>query len=132
MHVSELITTHLGDARIVVVVSALGGVTDKLEEAIGFARDRSEAYRAIVVEPRERHVSVVVDLVTDGREDLKIELADIWQELEELLDGVYSLHTIRPDPRQPEHGNREVREFVVQRVAASQLSLLALPQFVRA
>ncbi len=96
IHVSDLITSHLSDARIVVVVSALGGVTDQIEEAVGFARDRSEAYRPSITELLERHENVVADLLTGGREKLQNELAGIWRELEELLDGVFLLRECTP------------------------------------
>ncbi|NBC16664.1 MAG: bifunctional aspartate kinase/homoserine dehydrogenase I [Bacteroidetes bacterium] len=78
--------------RRVVVVSALGGVTDQLLRGIDAALARSDAHRDVLTDLRARH-DATVEALTDGdeRERLQATLAPIWDELGELLDGVYLL-----------------------------------------
>ena len=80
------------DSRRVVVVSALGGVTDRLLEAIDEALLRSDEHVAILEELEHRHEEVVAELVAPAeQEDVLSQLARRWRELGELLDGVYLL-----------------------------------------
>ena len=79
-------------ARRVVVVSALGGVTDALIQAIDEALARTGAHRDVLEAVRQRHAEAVDDLaVPDERETLHATLEACWQDLGELLDGVYLL-----------------------------------------
>lgn len=91
-NVVRLVLDEPADARRVVVVSALGGVTDRLLQAIDEALQRTEQHRAILEELRKRHAAAVQALVgPEEQEALLVHLAARWRELGELLDGVYLL-----------------------------------------
>ena len=81
-----------GAGRRVVVVSALGGVTDQLLEGIDAALARSGAHRELLGDLRMRH-DATVEALTEGdeRERLQATLAPTWEELGERLAGVYLL-----------------------------------------
>ncbi|MFB3131752.1 MAG: bifunctional aspartate kinase/homoserine dehydrogenase I [Rhodothermales bacterium] len=79
-------------ARRVVVVSALGGVTDELIRAIDEALARTGAHHDVLEAVRQRHAAVAEALAApDEREALDATLEACWQDLSELLDGVYLL-----------------------------------------
>ena len=81
-----------GESRRVVVVSALGGVTDRLIGAIDAALERSEAYKEIIEELKRRHEDVLAELVPSHEEEaVRSQLSARWRELNELLDGVFLL-----------------------------------------
>ena len=76
----------------VVVASALGGVTDELIRAIEEALARTGGHRAVLQAIRQRHDEAADTLATsDERSTLHATLEACWQELGELLDGVYLL-----------------------------------------
>lgn len=83
------------EARHVVVVSALGGVTDQLVAAIGEAERRSGAHRVILAELRERHAETLAALVPESERDA-VETAPIFAELDELLQGIFLLRDATP------------------------------------
>jgi aspartokinase/homoserine dehydrogenase 1 len=77
----------------IVVVSAMGGVTSRLRDAIEAALKRTETHSSIVEELRDRHQEALEQLVSDPEERQAVEtiLNARWHELGELLDGVYLL-----------------------------------------
>ena len=88
--VVELVRDEAG--RRVVVVSALGGVTDRLLEATQAALERTGKHPALLEALRERHEAALQTLVLPDEQDAVREvLAQRWQELSELLDGVFLL-----------------------------------------
>jgi bifunctional aspartokinase / homoserine dehydrogenase 1 len=90
--VVDLIAAEPADARRVVIVSAFGGVTDRLIQAIEEALARTDMHREVLAEIRKRHDEAVEELVgVADREAIESELAARWRELGELLDGVYLL-----------------------------------------
>jgi len=90
--VVDLITETARDARCVAVVSALGGVTDLLLDAVGEALDRTGRHKAIVRELRERHTGVLGELCSPAElAGVETRLDGLWNDLGELLDGVYLL-----------------------------------------
>ena len=90
--VVELVQAVEEAARRVVVVSALGGVTDELIRAIDEALARTGAHRDVLEAVRQRHAAAADALAApDEREALGATLGECWQDLGELLDGVYLL-----------------------------------------
>jgi len=90
--VVDLVCAAPGTARRVVVVSALGGVTDALIRAIDEALARTGRHREGLEALRQRHEAVADALVPAAeQETLRATLDACWQDLGELLDGVYLL-----------------------------------------
>ncbi len=88
----DLVVRDQDEGLKVVVVSALGGVTDQLIAAVGEALARSEKHTEILDRLRERHSTALEALVaSEERDQIAAELDERWTELGELLDGVYLL-----------------------------------------
>ena len=80
--------------RVIVVVSALGGVTDQLLEASGMAEAGEDAYQAIFETVASRHRTLIGQLFGSG-EDALLQTVDGWlEELRTRLDGVYTLRVL--------------------------------------
>ncbi len=78
--------------RRVVVVSALGGVTDQLLDATRAALERTGEHRTWLARLQARHEEALASLVLpEEQKTVRAALAERWQELAELLDGVYLL-----------------------------------------
>jgi bifunctional aspartokinase / homoserine dehydrogenase 1 len=86
--------------RRIVVVSALGGVTDILVQAIDHALSRDDAYRTTIAELIARHDRAATDVATEGElPGVRSRLEETWSDLEELLDGIYLLRECTPRSR---------------------------------
>ncbi len=99
-HVMHLIREMPPHTRRVVVISALGGVTDMLLQMIDEALQRSERYVSLLNEVHRRHEAMVKALVPEEeREVLQLELDRRFHALRELLDGVFLLRECTPRSR---------------------------------
>ncbi|BBM73522.1 bifunctional aspartate kinase/homoserine dehydrogenase I [Rhodothermus marinus] len=98
--VVQLVQAEPETARRVVVVSALGGVTDQLLGCIDAALARTGAHRTTIEALRQRHQEVLEALVLpEERTALEAQLNAHWQALTELLDGLYLLRECTPRTR---------------------------------
>ncbi|MEL7168811.1 MAG: aspartate kinase, partial [Bacteroidota bacterium] len=83
--------------QLVVVSSAFGGVTDRLLEAIRAAVAREETHRSILGEIRDRHEAALRDLADPAEyTTLRADLDALWEQVRELLDGVFLLRECSP------------------------------------
>lgn len=90
--VIELVKEEPEDSLRIVVVSAFGGVTDQLIQAIEEALARSGEHKSILEDLISRHNEAIDELVADSeREQIRGVLNFRWRALSELLDGVYLL-----------------------------------------
>ncbi len=98
--VVQLVQAEPETARRVVVVSALGGVTDQLLGCIDAALARTGAHCTTIEALRQRHQEVLEALVLpEERTALEAQLNAHWQALTELLDGLYLLRECTPRTR---------------------------------
>ncbi len=90
--VVDLVVREEVEGLRVVVISALGGVTDQLLQAIEEALARSGHHAEILTELKERHLDALDALAPKSeRSTLREEVEARLTELAELLDGVYLL-----------------------------------------
>ena len=135
-HVVALVAQKPQDVRRVVVVSALGGITDTLIGAIDAALARSAQRTEIVDEIRERYAEVL-DTLAQPRERLALhqQLDARWTDLMELLDGVYLIRECSPRLRDTilSMGERTTAPLVAAAFRAAGLKARAFDasQFIR-
>ncbi len=85
------------DAQVVVVVSALGGVTDLLLEAANLASQQKEKYKEVLRQIEDRHLKTIKALIPI-KEQSSV-LGHVKKELnvlETLLDGAFLIGEITP------------------------------------
>mgnify|MGYP006202123227 CR=1 FL=1 len=91
---------HREDVRPVVVVSALGGLTDQLIAALEAAAARTGEHEALLDQIRERHFEVLHAVVSeDEHYEVRAQLESHLQTLHDLLGGVYLLREATPRTR---------------------------------
>ena len=97
--VVDLVTASPSIGRRVVVVSALGGVTDDLLAALDAALART-GHTAHIERIQQRHADALAALVADAeQETVRHQLDARFHELAELLDGVSLLREATPRTR---------------------------------
>ncbi len=104
----------------IVVVSALGGVTDRLISAANLATAGDAAFREVLSEIRTRHREVCAGVVPDTarRQALKAEMDALLDQLERICEGIFLLHVL---PRKISHEVMSFGERLSSRIVAAAL-----------
>lgn len=99
-HVAELVAEAAASERVVVVVSAFGGVTDMLLAAATRASRRDGSWHELWEALRKRHIDAV-RAFSSGAEgvELEREINGLLDELGDLLHGVFLLVELSPRSR---------------------------------
>lgn len=85
------------DGRVVVVVSALGGLTDRLISTARMAEKADQSYTSELLAMKSRHNDIVNTLVPENeREDLKSSLNELFGRLENVYKGISLLEELSP------------------------------------
>ncbi|HXH19098.1 MAG TPA: bifunctional aspartate kinase/homoserine dehydrogenase I, partial [Chitinophagales bacterium] len=95
--VIRIVKKAVEDDRIIVVVSAFGGVTDQLIEAGKRAERGNEQYREIVNALEKRHFDAVKTLIDVKRQSSVIaRVKMLFNELNDILHGVFLVKELSP------------------------------------
>ncbi len=98
--VIEIVKSKSREDRLVVVASALGGITNRLEQCGKMARKGEEGYKEILREVESRHLEVVEDLFRlQDQGSIKASLKLILNELEDVCLGIFLLRELNPGIR---------------------------------
>lgn len=96
-NVIKIISERSDKDRIVVVISAIGGITNKILSAIENAQRGDEAYRDILNEINKTHYDFLEPLVTGPNYfETKLVVDSILSHLEKVLKGIYLLKECSP------------------------------------
>ena len=80
-----------------VVVSALGGVTDRLLQAMEQAAHSDKAYKQVLTELEERHLEVIRGFIPPSKQSSLISFVKVeLNHLETILDGIFMLEEVTP------------------------------------
>jgi len=93
--VSESIADALKHERIVVVVSALKGVTDRLLDTANRASSGDAGYRALAAELEKLHLGIIDELFSSNPpRELSEEAQSELDELHDILHGIFLLREL--------------------------------------
>lgn len=83
---------------VIVVVSALGGITDKLIYTSKIAAAGDDAYEAEFREIVYRHVDMVKEIIPAGEKQLKLQkrIGALLNELKDIFQGIYLIKDLSP------------------------------------
>ena len=86
------------DEKVIVVVSALGGITDKLINTSKMATAGDSAYEKEMKEIVNRHIEMVYTVIPAGkqREILLDQVNELLSELKDIFQGIYLIRDLSP------------------------------------
>ena len=86
------------DDKVIVVVSALGGITDKLIGTSRMAASGNPAYEKEMKEIVNRHIEMVYTVIPAGhpREVLLDQVNELLSELKDIFQGIYLIRDLSP------------------------------------
>ena len=82
--------------KSVVVVSAIGGITDKLLHAGKLAIDKDENYKDVFLNIKDIHTQLVKELIPVENEAIILAIENKLEKLNSLLEGLYLLNELTP------------------------------------
>lgn len=90
--VIKIITKKFEEDKIIVVISALGGITDKLITAVELAAKKEITYKEEIAKVRTKHYEFLIELIpTDQLAETRVKIDKIFQLLEDKLHGIFLL-----------------------------------------
>ena len=91
--VTKIVINESEKSSIIVVVSAVGGITNKLISASSKAVDKNLDYKNIIKKIKIQHEKIIHNIVKLHYYDFK-SVSEKLSELENLLDGIYLINEI--------------------------------------
>ncbi|NJO91063.1 MAG: hypothetical protein HC831_20430 [Chloroflexia bacterium] len=83
--------------QVVIVVSALGGVTNTITQCAELASKRNPEYQILIAEIESKHIEAARDLITNGKlREVNNIVKELIKELNDICHGVYLLQEISP------------------------------------
>lgn len=95
--VKDITAAYSKESKLVIVVSALGGVTDLLVEALELASKQDDLYNEVYENIRKRHLDTVEKLLSgNSQKETKDHILKEFKILKTLLDGAFLIGEITP------------------------------------
>lgn len=82
--------------KVICVVSAVGGITDKLLKCGQYALEKNESYLEVFEDIKTVHYKIITDLLPDAHEELKNYVEQELKTLKDLLQGIYLINELTP------------------------------------
>ena len=95
--VMTILENNSENERIAVIVSAVGGITDKLLKVADLAINKDDSYKQLLEEIRTQHITIIDDLIIDDKNNLvKETVLKRLVGLENLLNGLFLINELSP------------------------------------
>ena len=95
--VAAIVADAAKDERVIVVVSAMSQVTNKLLTASGLAANGDESYKGISKEIESKHFNAIRELVPiDHQSGVIANIKVLLNQLDDILNGVYLVQELSP------------------------------------
>ena len=92
--VIDILNTYSENDNVVGVVSAVGGITNKLLEAGQLAKNYDNSYNEVYEFIYEKHMTIISELIPSDNSHVKEEISSILESLKRLLDGIFLLNEL--------------------------------------
>ncbi len=83
-------------AKLICVVSAVGGITDRLLKAGTLAQNKNETYLSVFKEIKSIHLNIIDELIPLKSDSITQHLESKFKGLKNLLDGIYLINELSP------------------------------------
>lgn len=94
--VISILNNYSKNNRVICVVSAVGGITDKLLKAGELAQSKHQNYKSAFDAISDKHHAILSELIPSKNEAIATHLKTKLQELRNLLDGIFLINELSP------------------------------------
>jgi len=95
-NVINILNSYAEKDTIICVVSAVGGITDKLLLAGSLAKNKDAAFSEVFNTIKEIHLDIIKELIPFLNETVLNEISDTLETLNSLLEGIYLINELSP------------------------------------
>ena len=95
-NVIDILTNYAKSDSIICVVSAVGGITDKLLNVAELALNKDDNYKSEFEAIKQKHFDIINELIPSKNENVLSSVEDKLNELNSLLDGIYLINELSP------------------------------------
>ncbi|MDW5288216.1 bifunctional aspartate kinase/homoserine dehydrogenase I [Formosa sp. PL04] len=95
-NVVSILTKYAQTDKVICVVSAVGGITDKLLEAGQLAQSKNSAYSETFSNIKSIHLNIIKELIPTNNETVLKTIETKLEALKNLLDGIYLINELSP------------------------------------
>ena len=94
--VINILESYAKESNVICVVSAVGGITDKLLDCGKMAQNHDNGYLQLFNTIKTIHLNLVDELIAKNNEPIKEQVDSKLQHLKDLLDGIYLINELSP------------------------------------
>ncbi|WP_290699177.1 bifunctional aspartate kinase/homoserine dehydrogenase I [Lacinutrix sp.] len=94
--VISILENYSKNAKVTCVVSAVGGITDKLLKAGNLAKLNDKSYKADYEAIKTKHFEILEALIPNDNNDIKKTLEEKLKDLKNVLEGVFLVSELSP------------------------------------
>ncbi|OUR91807.1 bifunctional aspartate kinase/homoserine dehydrogenase I [Flavobacteriales bacterium 34_180_T64] len=94
--VINILKEYSEDDTVICIVSAIGGVTDKLLKSAQFAKNKNDAYLSEFKSIKDTHLNIYSQLNSRPNKKVLEYLNSKLEDLKSLLDGIYLINELSP------------------------------------
>lgn len=94
--VITILESYAENEKIVCVVSAVGGITDKLLDAGTLAKNKDEKYLKVFETINKQHLDICTSLIPKKNSHILKHLESVFKNLENLLNGIFLINELSP------------------------------------
>ena len=91
-----ILTNYAKQNKVICVVSAIGGITDKLLKAGLLAKEKNKDYKTEYKAIKKIHLSILSELIPANNTKISDALEEKLKHLKNLLDGIYLINELSP------------------------------------
>ena len=95
-NVINILTNYSESDSIICVVSAVGGITDKLLNVANLALNKDDNYKIEFEAIKQKHFDIINELIPNKNETVLTNVDNKLNELNSLLDGIYLINELSP------------------------------------
>ena len=95
-NVIDILTNYSKSDSIICVVSAVGGITDRLLNVADLALNKDDTYKEEFESIKQKHFDIITKLIPTKNETVLAYVGDKLNELNSLLNGIYLINELSP------------------------------------
>jgi bifunctional aspartokinase / homoserine dehydrogenase 1 len=95
-NVIDILNSYVEKNSVICVVSAVGGITDKLLLAGNLAKNKDAGFSEVFNTIKQIHLDIILELIPDKNESVLDFINKKLETLKSLLDGIYLINELSP------------------------------------
>jgi aspartokinase/homoserine dehydrogenase 1 len=124
--IKQVVSIIKENEKQIIVVSALGGITDLLFEVAQLAKGKNKKYLTLITQIKEKHLNIVNELIKpENQKNILLELEKLFSDLLDVLEGVFKVNELTPKTSDKIVSNGEIASSLLLTSVLNEMKLQA-------